>query len=202
MYQRSTEAQLHADNCGAQNKNSAFIWYYLWQVMSGLHVSINYDFLLPGHTKFSPDWCFRLVKQKTRRTFISSLFDITRTVEDCAAVNVAELVGLDNGTVLIATYDWVAYCGQYFKKLPQIKNLYHFRLNKEHPGTVFCKQYWDSEEKAVNLLRNRNFLPQPGQLLDIVNPQGISRERADYLYKELREFCRDGTENLVAPLEL
>lgn len=64
---------------------------------------------------------------------------------------------------------------------------------------VFCKQYWFSEEKAINLLRNRNQLPQPGQLPEIVSPQGISRERAEYLYKEIREFCRDGTENLVAP---
>ena len=49
-----TEAQVHADNCGAQNKNSAFIWYYLWRVMNGLHETINYNFLLAGHTKFSP----------------------------------------------------------------------------------------------------------------------------------------------------
>ena len=59
-----TEAQIHADNCGAQNKNSAFIWYYLWRVMNGLHEEINYNFLLPGHTKFAPDWCFGLLKQK------------------------------------------------------------------------------------------------------------------------------------------
>lgn len=77
-----TNAQLHADNCAAQNKNSVFIWYYLWCVMSGLHNTINYHFLLPGHTKFAPDLCFGLVKQKTRRTFISSLFDIARVVEE------------------------------------------------------------------------------------------------------------------------
>ena len=82
-----------------------------------------------------PDWCFGLVKRKTGRTSISSLFDIARTVEDSAAVNVAKLVGLQNGTVLIATYDWVAYLGQYFKKLPQLKSFYHFRFDKEHPGT-------------------------------------------------------------------
>ena len=75
--------QIHADNCGAQNKNSAFIWYYLWRVMNGLHSAINYEFLLPGHRKFSPDWCFGLVKQKTRRTFISLLFDIARAVVEC-----------------------------------------------------------------------------------------------------------------------
>ena len=194
-----THAQIHADNCGAQNKNSPFLWYYLWRVNNELHSNINYDFLLPGHTKFSPDWCFGLVKQKTRRTFISSLFDIARAVEESASVNVAEFVGLHNGTVRVPTYDWATYLGQFYKKLPNIKSYYHFRFDKEFPGTVFCKQYWFSEEKAINLLRNRNQLPQPGQLPEIVRPQGISRERAEYLYKEIREFCRDGTENLVAP---
>ena len=113
-----TNAQLHADNCGAQNKNLAFLWYYLWRVTSGLHNTVNYHFLLPGHTKFAPDWCFGLVKQKTRRTFISSLFDIARAVEESAVVNTAELVGLHNGTVRVPTYDWVTYLQQYFKKLP------------------------------------------------------------------------------------
>ena len=92
-----TDAQVHADNCRAQNKNSAFLWYYLWRVNNGLQSSINYDFLLPGHTKFAPDWCFGLVKQKTRRTFISSLFDIAWAVEESASVSVAEFVGLHNG---------------------------------------------------------------------------------------------------------
>ena len=177
-----TKAQLHADNCSTENKNSAF-----------------YDFLLPVHTKFAPDWCFGLVKQKTRRTFISSLFDIARAVEESASVNVAELPGLHNGTVCIHTYDWVTYLGQYFKKIPQIKTYHHFRFNKEYPGTVFCKQYWDSEEKAVNLLKSKHNLPRPGQLPTIVNPQGISQGHAEYLFKEIREFCRDGTEDLVAP---
>ena len=193
-----THGQVHADNCGAQNKNSAFLWYYLWHVNNGLHSSINYDFLLPGHTKFAPDWCFGLVKQKTRRTFISSLFDIARVVEESASVNIAEFVGLHNGTVRVPTFDWATYLGQFYRKLPNIKSYFHFRFDKEFPGTVFCKQYWFSEEKTINLLRNRNQFPPPGQLPDIINPQGISRERAEYLYKEIREFCRDGTENLVA----
>lgn len=191
-----TEAELHADNCGAQNKNSAFMWYYMWRVMTGLHEEINYNFLIPGHTKFSPDWCFGLLKKKTRRTFISSLFDIGKAVKESATVNVAELVGLHDGTVLIPTYDWVTFLGQYFKKLPKIKSYYHFRFHKDYPGTVFCKTYWYSEEKAINLLRRA---PEAGELPPTVPPSGISRERAEYLYKEIREFCREGTENLVAP---
>ena len=194
-----TFAQLHADNCGAQNKNNAFIWYYLWRVMTGLHRTIDYNFLLAGHTKFSPDWCFGLVKQKTRKTFISSLFDVARAVEDSASVNVADFVGLHNGTVLIPTYDWMSYLQTFFRKVPQLKTYHHFRFDSDFPGTVFCKQYWLSEEKALDLLKSEGNVPQPQLLPPIINPTGIIRERADYLYKEIREFCRPGTEDLVAP---
>ena len=168
--------------------------------MTGLHETVNYDFLIPGHTIFAPDWCFGLVKQRARRTFTSSLFDIARAVEESAVVNAAELVGLHNGEVRVPAYDWVTYLEQYFKKLPKIKSYHHFRFNKQQQRTVFCKEYWYSEERAINLLQNRSQLPQPGQLPAIVTPEGISRERAQYLYKEIWEFCRAGTENLVAPV--
>ena len=87
----------------------------MWRVMSGLHEEISYHFLLPGHTKFAPDWCFGLLKQRTRQTFISSLFDIATAVEESASVNVAELVGLHNGTVLVPCYDWTTFLALYFK---------------------------------------------------------------------------------------
>ena len=74
--------------------------------MSGLHVEIHDHFLLAGHTKFAP---VGLLQQRTRRTFISSLFDIGTCVEESASVNVAELVGLHDGTVLVSTYDWTNY---------------------------------------------------------------------------------------------
>lgn len=176
-----TNAQLHANNCGAQNKNSAFLWYYLWHETSGLHNTVNYHFLLPGHMKIAPDWCFGLVKQKTRHTFISSLFDIARALEESAVVHTAELVRLHNRTVRVPTYDWVTCLQQFFKKLPQIKSYYHFRFDRNFPTTVFCKRHWFSKERAIYLLRNENQLPQLGQLPAIVNPQGISTERAEYL---------------------
>ena len=194
-----TFAQIHADNCGAQNKNNAFMWYYLWRVMTRLHHTINYNFLLAGHTKFAPDWCFGFAKQRTRRTFISSLFDIARAIEDSATVNTAELVGLHNGNVLIPTYDWMSYFETFFNRIPHLKTYHDFRFDKDFPGTVFCKQYWSSEEQALNILKHERNVPEQGRLPPVVTPQGISRERAEYLFKEIREFCRPGTEDLVAP---
>ena len=120
-------------------------------------------------------------------------------MEDSASVNVAEFVGLHNGTVLIPTYDWMSYLQTFFRKVPQLKTYHHFRFDGDFPGTVFCKQYWSSEEKALDLLKSEGNVPQPQLLPPIINPTGIIRERADYLYKEIREFCRPGTEDLVAP---
>ena len=167
--------------------------------MTGLHRTIDYNFLLTGQTKFSPDWCFGLVKQKTQKTFISSLFDVARAVEDSALVNVAEFVGLHNGTVLIPTYNWISYLQTFFRKVPQLKTYHHFRFDSDFPTTVICKQYWSSEERALDLLKSGGTVPRPQLLPPIINPTGITRERADYRYKEIQEFYSPGTEDLVAP---
>ena len=139
-----TSAQIHPDNCGAQNKYNAFMWYYLWRVMTRLHI-IDYSFLLAGHTKFAPDWCFALMEQRTRRTFISLLFDKARAVEDSATVNTAELLGLHNGTVFIPTNDWMLYLDTFFKRTPQLKTYHHFHFDKHFPATVFRQQYFSTE---------------------------------------------------------
>ena len=58
------KVHFHADNCGGQNKNSAMVGYLLWRVLTGLHENITLSFMITGHTKFSPDWCFGLMKKK------------------------------------------------------------------------------------------------------------------------------------------
>ena len=55
--------------------------YLAWRVLVGLHRTITISFLIVGHTKFSPDWCFGLFKQKFRRTKVSCLDDIVKVVE-------------------------------------------------------------------------------------------------------------------------
>ena len=59
------------------------MWYYLWTGAPALESDdrATYNFLIAGHAKFVPDWCFGLVEQRTRKTSISSLFDIARAVD-------------------------------------------------------------------------------------------------------------------------
>ena len=177
-----TIAHLHADNCGGQNKNSYVLWYLCWRIIHKLHEQVNYSFLVAGHTKFSPDWCFGLLKQKLRRTFVSSLFDIIQATDKSTltGVNCGKLVGLHDGTVLVKMHDWAFHLGRYFKKITGVSKFHHFRLSKDHPGKVFCREFTDSPEKEFQMLKNENELP-PSTLPPQVVPDGLDHERKNYL---------------------
>ena len=64
---------IHANNCSGQNKNRFVMQYLAWRVLDG---RIEISFLIVGHTKFAPDWCFGLLKQAYRRTKVGCLDDI------------------------------------------------------------------------------------------------------------------------------
>lgn len=66
-----------------------------------------------------------------------------------AGVNKAQLVGTHNGKVIVPVYDWSAFLGQYFVKLPGIKKFLHFRFSKEEPGKLFFKEYSTSPYSAA-----------------------------------------------------
>ena len=139
-------------------KNNYVLWYWCWRVIHGLHESVRYSFLVAGHTKFSPNWCFGLMKQRLRRTLILSLFDILEANDKStlSGVNCGKLVGLHDGSVLIKTY-----LAPYFKKLNGISTHHHFRFNKHDPGKVFYREYADSSEREFQLLKDINKLPPP-----------------------------------------
>ena len=130
---------LHADNCSGQNKNRFVMQYLAWRVLVGLNKKITLSFFIVGHTKFSPDWCFGLFKQAYRRTKIGCLNDIVKVVESSAAVNHAQLVGTQDGEVLVPTYDWAKFFDNPFKQkaFQGIKATHHVTFN--HLGLQWLK---------------------------------------------------------------
>ena len=120
---------LHCDNCSGQNKNRFLIWYMLWRVINSHHHSITLNFLLTGHTKFAPDWCFGLLKKRYRVTDVSSLDELCDVVRASSLtnLNVPQLVGKEDGSQFVPQYDWHSFLGPYFKTLHGIKKYHHFR---------------------------------------------------------------------------
>lgn len=79
-----------------------------------------------------------------------------------------------------------------------IMSFHHFPFSEDEPGIVYCKESVSSPEQQFVLLKNRAVIPPAAVLPQEINPEGLSQERKNYLYREIRQFCRPGTENLVA----
>ena len=105
------------------------------RVLTGQHKEITMSFLLVGQTKFSPDWCFGLVKQLYRRTKVGSINDIADVVKRSASVNHLQLIGEYDGTTHVKMYDWSRFFESHTIKsaLKGISKMQHFRFTADHP---------------------------------------------------------------------
>jgi len=172
-----TTVHLHCDNCSGQNKHRYMLWYLLWRCCLGLHEEITLNFLVTGHTKFAPDWCFGLFKQAFRRTPVSSLADIACVVNNStvSGINVAQLVGHESGQSFVPCKNWQKFLESSFKPLPQIKAYHHFRFSAREPGIVFAKLFADSNEERFDLRVKPSiaFSPNP----EIIPPPGLDNKR-------------------------
>ena len=190
---------LHCDNCSGQNKNKYVLWYLAWRVISGLHSSITINFMVSGHTKFAPDWCFGLLKQKYRRTPVSSLADMCDVVtkSTVTGVNVSQLVGSENGDIYVPTLNWQSLLSELFRPLPGIKKIHHFRFSADQPGVVLYKIYPDDPEQLFDL-RSRQAVFD-GTMPDQLPSPGLPLDRQWYLYNQIRQFAAVDAQDTVCP---
>uniref|UniRef100_A0A1X7V6D1 DUF7869 domain-containing protein n=1 Tax=Amphimedon queenslandica TaxID=400682 RepID=A0A1X7V6D1_AMPQE len=194
----SVSIHFNADNCTGQNKNNTVIQHLLWRVMTGLNASISISFLPVGHTKFSPDWCFGLLKQKFRKAEVDSLDDFIQVVEQSSAVNKAQPVGSSNGELIVETLDWCSYFATLFKKIKGIKGFQHFVVNATSTGVVAARQAVDGPVTQFNLLKEDAQIMED-ELPNILPPKGMSTERKWYLYEKIRSFCRYECKDVTCP---
>lgn len=199
MLERMKCGHLHADNCVGQNKNKIMLQCLMWRVLMGRHEKITLSFLVVGHTKFAPDWCFGLFMRKPRRTKVE---DIKQTVNNSTVSTTikAQLVGIEDGTV-VSTYDWKSYLKEFMQPLPGIKDYHHFQICTHQPGIIAVKRYYDDDKFETSpLLKCPTNLPHPDKLPPLVVPSGLDSKRQWYLYDLIREFCSDSHKDIVAPL--
>ena len=170
---------LHANNCVGQNKNRFLMYYLMWRVMAGLHTEIIISFLLVGHTKFAPDWCFGLLKQYFHRMKIGDLDDIANCVSQSSSVNIPQLLGSLDRTMYVPTYNWSNFFEDVMKKtaLKGITKLQHFRFSSTTPGMVYVKELSSAEERQIQLIHDTTWRPSPHELPEIIQPNGLSAER-------------------------
>ena len=183
---------LHADNCVGQNKNNMVIQYLVWRVITRLSDTIELSFMLVGHTKFAPDRFFGLFKRLYRKSLVDTMDDIVRVVEESsiAGKNKAQLTVSSNGTRHVHWIDWSKVFSEFFKPIPGITSFHHFKVSKEKPGIVTCKEYANSEEQTFNIFKKGVTASSlKGRKPTPILPKGLDAKRQWYLYDEIRPFC-------------
>ena len=136
----SNQHLLHADNATGQNKNNTVIHYLAWRVLTERNPTIKISFMIVGHTKFSPDRFFRLVKKKYRCTYVSTL-DLEQVVKNSSVGghNIAQpTVNCSTGERYVVWYNWSEHLSKFFRPLPGILKFHHIKFEKSAPGK-FCK---------------------------------------------------------------
>ena len=113
------------------------------------------SFMLVGHTKFAPDRYFGLFKKRLRRSCVDTMIEVARVVQESTITrkNKAQLISNLQGEKEVQFYQWTAYLQQFFKPIPNILKYHCFRVDVTKPGVVMVKEYSDSDELSINILK-------------------------------------------------
>ena len=97
----------------------------------------------------------------------------------------------------VKCYDWAAALSTYFNKIDNITDNQHFKFDANKPGIVSCAIDIKDEYTDINILKPGVTFNKDLEIAEQV-PKGLTLKRQWYLYKEIREFCSEGTEDIIA----
>jgi hypothetical protein len=183
---------IHADNCAGQNKNNAMVMYLAWRVMNNFHEEITYSFMVAGHTKFSPDSFFGLLKLKLQKSEVDNLDDLVQVVEDSTVSkhNLSQTIFDKEGNRIVHFYSWTKFLTNYFKSVPHILKQHHFVFSKDNIGSVEIRETIDGERQLIEIRKDKTMSTIAGFPQEI-KPSGLSNERRWYLYEQVRPHIQD-----------
>lgn len=152
-----------------------------------MNKSIELNFLLTGHTKFSPDRNFAIIKSKFAKTCVDCPEDLLEVMQTSPPnkFNIA-VPSKDPETKIpnVVWAQWDQYLQQFFKAIPNLTKFHHFSCNED--GSIRAKFFVNSE---IEEIRKATALNEEVVPLKIIEAEGISEKRALYLFKEIRPLC-------------
>jgi hypothetical protein len=166
------------------------IQYLAWRVLTGLHDSITYCFMVAGHTKFSPDGFFGLIKLLLRKSEVDNLEDLIKVIQNSTpgGYNIAQTIFDDNGNQLVHFYEWTNWLKQKFTTIPNILKQHYFEFNNLYQGNIKISTSSYEEKTIIQIEKAKS---------DDLNPLvekkllGLSAERQWYLYEQIRNHIQN-----------
>jgi hypothetical protein len=186
--------QCHADNCVGQNKNRFVLGYFAWRIITGKHDQLYLSFMEVGHTRCLVDGHFGLIKK------------IYRTMDCDTVQHLADATTRSSGNNKPQLFpwewrEWDTFINSLFKAIPNITKYHHFRLDSDSPGIVHAKERIDSTETHVSIFKRGVSVREVRNagLPRSLSPAGLSQERQQYLYTQIRPFVRPDFQDITCP---
>ena len=202
----SPHVTFHADNCVGQNKNRTVVHFFLWCMATRLLESIDMQFLVKGHTKFSPDGGFGMIKRQYCRANIFTIQQVAQAVQDSTATtqrNTARIVEQDTFG------DWKTALRQYFLPFKGIADCAAFRFHSTYAlGELQVQEYGDDTWRSVRLLHPQccphTLLTDPAFLrlaerLPSLNVPTIPTKKQWDLYEKVRPYVPEEYQDVICP---
>lgn len=192
--------QLQADNCVGQNKNNAMIQYLAWRCYTKKNTSCSIHFMLVGHTRFSPDQYFGMIKRKYRKTRISAISQLSKVVSESTdtGMNRVQLAFDRESGYRVTCFDWKSFLSSRFKTIPLITKYHHFKVSHDNLGVVEIYEFSNSSKETVDI-RKPNVSIGLQERPEEISPPGINIERQKYLYEQIRMFCEPEYADITCP---
>lgn len=153
---RQHDRKLHfaADNCSGQNKNQYILKFFCMMIELHWVDEIEFSFMVPGHTKFSPDRWFGLLG---KHIIHLDAWNIEQLVNNVSAAfkHKQRVVNMKEEQF----HNFKPFLNDHYKK-PTFgtSKQYHFRFSKDFPGKVQYKE------------KNSDNWSEPYQLRKTVGP--------------------------------
>ena len=76
------------------------------------------------------------------------------------------------------------------------------KVHADNPGVIHAKEHLESPEVKISIFkRGVNAVKvRSAGIPDEISPGGLTRERQEYLYTQVRPFMRPGYEDITCPL--
>ena len=184
MSQCADTIGLHCDNCFGQNESKSVVAYLCWCV--SLNTDFELRFMRVGHTCCFVDGGFGSLKQNYRKADVDTIVQLSEVVNDSVGFNKPK----------VYTWHWRAwytFLAQFFNQVKNITKFQHFLFSSASPGRVQMSGSTTLNDSTVTVMKSSTDVVsvKSAGLPPVIPPAGLSKQRAEYLCKEIRPHCHE-----------
>eukprot|EP00835_Amoeboradix_gromovi_P003631 NODE_248_length_12985_cov_0.286357.p6 type:complete len:203 gc:universal NODE_248_length_12985_cov_0.286357:11564-10956(-) len=167
---------LHADNCVGQNKNNTMLKVFMWLCLMEYCETIEFKFMIKGHTKFAPDGNFGHIKRAYAVTSSSTLEQVKSCIQDASVANTCKIFPSSRFK------DYRSSLDHFFKNIRGIANYQQFKISNASKGKVtMCVGASSPETVTLDLVKDHDLVDLEYEFIPdtLPCPELTERKRTD-----------------------